>query len=323
MNSSKDFSIIIAHRGDALGLWATVHSCQMELENSGYNYEYCICANGEAEKRIKDGTRNLILSQDLNNVLQFLSKSGHGGYTKILQRSISAPTARQMVARKAKGKYLFFLDNHCLVRKGYFDHAMWTFKRGLADLIHSTTRFYDGEKTAYEYKLTLEDNFWGVAKEEPVSAYNAYPVATGGHGGFAVKASVWKDIDGYWEGFTGYGGEELTTDLQLWMRGYKILLHPQMIHYHWPGRRPYARHFTPDYYRNMLMSANIIGGEEWLYKTYSNFSRNYPAPAHLSFYDILTEAYYRSSDYAELVRRASIRTFKEQLTFFSDNGISY
>jgi hypothetical protein len=46
----KDFSIIIAHRGNTLGLWATIHSCEVELAGSDFDYEYIVVTNGEESK---------------------------------------------------------------------------------------------------------------------------------------------------------------------------------------------------------------------------------------------------------------------------------
>jgi hypothetical protein len=318
----KDFSIVIAHRGDPMGLWSTIHSCESELAGSDYDYEYCLCLNGEGERRRTEKIGTRILTPDVERVLHFLEKSGRGGKQTVLQRSVSPPTARQIATKNAKGRYLFMLDNHCLVGKNYFSRALESFERYEMDLLHSTTKFFTTE-ISYEYALTLKSNFWGYSRENPRHESEPYEIAAGGHGGFAVRSSVWKTLGGYWDGFVGYGGEELSVDLQLWMMGYTVGLDPNMIHYHWAGKRPYQRHFTADYYRNMMMSAHLVGGEKWLYTVYQSFAKNFPKVRDYPMHDLLLEAYYKSNPQAKRIADRSVRTLDEQMEFFVQNGISH
>lgn len=304
-----------------LGTWSTLHSCNIALQDSGYDYEICLSINGEAENRKKQHCLSMSACRDTQSVLHFLKKSGKAGRSVVRQGAVSPPTARQLIADKATGKYIFFLDNHCLVTPKYFELAMQEFDRSPVDLLHSSTFFYDGENASYHYMLTLEENFWATSSKDPFHPTKAHPIAAGGHGGFAVRRSVWEDIGGYWNGFTGYGGEELSIDLQMWMRGYEVWMHPKMIHYHWAGRRPYARHFTAEYYRNMMMSANIIGGEKWLNRVYQTFSTKYPELVRHPVFDLYQEAYYQSEPHARELSKLYIRSLDEQLEWFKRKGI--
>lgn len=317
-----DISIVIAHRGDPMGLWSSIHSCIEELKHTDYSYEFCICVNGEAERikseKHKAGT---ILCPDTHAVLHFLSKSNLLGYLKIIQSSVSPPTARQYASEKASGKYLFFFDNHVLVARNYFSEAINTLENE-ADLVHSKTTFFTGEDDTYEYELLLNTTFWATASLKPKQE-TAYPIAVAGHGGFAVKTTVWRDVGGYPDVFRGYAGEELTLDLKLWMQGYQVWINPQMVHYHWAGKRAYARHFTADYYRNLLMSANIVGGYKYLMRVYLHIIKNFPELTSTSFFNILTEAYYASDGYRIELHKRAIRTLDEQLDYFDDHRIPY
>lgn len=314
----KDFSIIIAHRGPALGLWATVQSCEENLVRSKFNYEYCICVNGQQDA--KKHPRHHPIDRDTERVLSFIDKSGKLGHADILQGSLSPPSARQMATEHAKGKYLFFFDNHCLLGRNYFDRAILDFLKYDMDMVHSATIFHAGDRDAYEYNLTLESNFWAKSAARAKLDWKPYPIAAGGHGGFAVKTDVWREVGGYWKGFNGYGGEELYFDLKMAMLGKTNYLDPKLIHYHYPGRREYARHFSDDYYRNMMMCANIIGGETWMYRVALSFMTEYPY-AQTNPYYLMREAYEKSKEHAAWFRSVRHRTLEEQIKLFKSQDI--
>lgn len=323
-----DLSVCIASKGEPGLLWGTIHSCKMALDKTDLDYEICLCVNGELDiNRREQKNKPFLISStrlinpDIERILHFLHKSGRSGKCTVLQRSVSPPIGRKIAARQAKGEVLFFLDNHCLVEQDYFTRALQTMQRNDVDLLHSTTKFFDGEADSYEYILTLEDNFWAYSIDQPKLTI-PYPCAAGGHGGFAVRSSVWKEIDGYWDGFKGYGGEEITTDVQLWMRGYNVYIDPKLVHYHWAGKRPYTRHYTADYFRNMMMSANILGGEKWLTKVFESFNKTYPDPK-ITMYELMTQAYYQSEQYSRYVRNKSLWTLDEQLEYFKRNDIAH
>lgn len=318
----KDFNICIAHRGDPMGLWATIHSCEIELANQGFDYDYIICVNGEEDVR-RSLKASRVLHMDTERCAQFLNKAGKLKHLTIHQKSISPPSARNETARYADGKYMFFFDNHCLVDKDYFRRAIADFEHYGMDMLHSTTRFFQGEQPAYEYKLKLAQNFWAEAYAIPNSPNpcKPYRIACGGHGGFAVKTNVWKEVGGYWDGFTGYGGEEVYFDLKMAMLDKINYIDPLVVHWHYAGHRGYARHYSDDYFRNMMMCANIIGGEEWLYKVYGNFERHTKQNSGVTMYDLLMQADAKSREHAKWFASIRKRTLDEQLELFRQDAV--
>lgn len=318
----RDFDIVIAHRGDAMGLWLTIHSCEIELANSKYDYRYLICANGEENSKHRCGSDYGSVNVDLARILDFVKKSGKMGFVEVLQESIAPPTARQIATEHSDAKYLFFFDNHCMVNKGYFDRALYSFEKYGMDLLHSTTIFFAGEVAAYEYKLKLESNFWAESANFAKDEYRPYRIAAGGHGGFAVKQDVWREVGGYWKGFKGYGGEEMYFDLKMAMLDKTNYLDPLMVHYHYAGQRGYTRHFTSDFYKNMMMCANLIGGNKWLDKVYESFSTKYPQPKEKPLFETYMEAESGSRQHSLEIAAMQKRTLDEQLKFFRDNDIS-
>lgn len=310
-----DISIVIAHRGPEIGLWMTIESCIMDLADSGLTYEFRICANGIEE-----------ISEDLKRIKHYTDKAGYLGEFLHAVEPLSPPAARQVVTEHANGKYLFFFDNHCMPTRGYFRRGVDVMDAYGIDFLHSTTRFFAGEGTNYEYKLSLRRDFWTLEPyREPVNTHQPYRIAVAGHGGFAVRTSAWKEAGGYWEGFEGYGGEETYTDLKFWLLGKQVWIDPKMIHMHWAGKREYTRHFTDSYYLNMFMSANLIGGEQWLSKVFNSAAQctrfvNKEKPC-TPLYDLLVQATNKSKEHAKWIAERRTKTLDELLQWFEANKI--
>lgn len=311
MKWSKDFNIVLAHRGPWMGLWATINSCELALKGKDYDYSYIIVANGDRH-----------IATDMWQGMKYLD------FDKKLEQLIVHPApmapqnARQMGTLYGDGELLFFFDNHCMVPSDYFDRATEVMKSPEIEVLHSTTMFHTGHRPMYSYVLGLESNFWTkAAHEKPTDKRNPYRCAMGGHGGFAVKRKTWKEVGGYWTGLSGYGGEEPYFDLKMWLLGREVWIDPKLVHYHFAGDRGYARHYTDDFYRNMMSVANVIGGDEWMMKVYESFSRSSKAKGK-SMFDLYLEACDISRERAAQMAASRVRTLDETLAHFEQYDIA-
>ena len=312
-----DFTIVIPHRGSAMGLWATVASCEDDLLRAGFNYKFVVVANGEEK-----------LSLDTKT---FLEQFGKSGRLQVIEHPepISPPRARQLGADQAEGKYIFFFDNHCVVSRDYFKRAMLDFEKYDMDMLHSTTSYFPGDGLKhYHYKFKLEHNFWAGAADRPKIAHKPYQIGAGGHGGFAVKTDTWKELGGYGPAnlFIGYGGEEIYTDLKFWMHNKSVWIDPYLLHYHYAGDRGYKRHYTDEYFMNMMACANVIGGKKWLYKVFESFNTPDKFGRHKSektMFDLLMEAELRSDPHAKELEASRVRSLDEQLVWLRSHDIPW
>lgn len=311
---TRDFTIVIAHRGPVLGLWATIESCEAQLADSDFRYDYAVVHNGEAKE-----------DQELQTVHHHLAKSGKLLDWVFNPNPMSPPDARQLATESADGKYCFFLDNHVLLAPNYFASAVKTFETTGADTVHSVTRFFCGELSHLEYKLKLETNFWGESRMvDKVQETEPYRIAVGGHGGFAVRRETWERLGGYGPPtlFQNYSGEECYWDLKLAMHGGTNWLDPKMIHHHWSGKRPYERHFSDDYYKNLMICAYVIGGQYWIDKVFTTFehsAKTGPTP----IYTLYEDAIHHSRPHKDLLERTRVRTLEQQLDYFREHNIPF
>lgn len=312
-------SIIIPHRGNALGLWTTVTSCENDLLNSGIVYEYIFITNGETK-----------LDADSLNIIEKAKLTKTKVIHKHFEEGVSPPEARQYGSEQASGEYLFFLDNHCMVTKDYFKRSLYDFETYDIDILHSTTQYYGGDPKCYHYNLKLKKNFWGEASATPNEAMKPYKIGVGGHGGFMVKTSAWKEVGGYGPKglFVGYGGEEVYTDLKFWLYGKSVWLDPLILHYHYAGVRGYKRHYYDDYYKNMLGCAHLIGGQQWfdiLYNSFCDSSKHIrltSGPELTPMFDLYMQAYEHTLDHRKEIQLNSNKTLDELLVWFREQNIA-
>ena len=310
----RDLTLVIAHRGNCMGLWMTVHSAIDNMQKSGIDYDIAICSNGGP------------VDNDLKLLVGSLEKMGRLAGHVHSDSPLSPPVARQRAAAIADGRILCFSDNHCLFQPDFFRRFMADLEVPGIDVIHASVIFYAGERVFYDYNLTLARDFWANYRVLPKISYKPYPTAAAGHGVFAVRRSVWEEVGGYCpEGvLIGYGGEELMFNLKVWLLGKQTHMDPKSIHYHYPGTRGYSGRHTDEFYTNMLACANVIGGEDWMYKVYASFAAPGTLRAYSKYtmYDLLQIAEGRSRDYAKELASKRVRTLDELLTYFKSNDIS-
>jgi len=289
-------------------------SCEHDLKGSGFTWNYSVVCNGD--KRLDNGAHVLLDSLD---------KQGKVVYQHFTCDAMSPPDARQLASNHANGRILCFFDNHCLVHKDYFKRVHLDFGKYDIGLLHSTTEFMPGEAFNYSYRLTLKRNFWAMSDSICANSHKPFRCAAGGHGGFAVLNETWKEMGGYGPEklFIGYAGEELTTDLRFWMRGKEVWLDPLLIHTHYVGYRGYARHYSDDYYINLMVSANILGGMPWLETVAASFLQQPRRHSGMTMFDLMQVAYHRSKDFAAEVQGTAKMSLEELLTYFREHCIPY
>jgi hypothetical protein len=306
--------VVIAHRGDEIGLWMTVTSLMMDSNAANVPYKVHIVANGL--EKVED---------DLKFTLEALDKQKTLGSFQHFVEPLSPPSARNRGAEKGTADTILFLDNHVMLEQGFMFRGLSTLDSRKADALHSVTRYWPDGESYYHYRFTLERNFWGYQVKEPKDRSFPYLIGGGGHGAFFVRRDVWEEVEGYWDGFVGYGGEESYFELKLALMGYNNWLDPSLLHYHHPGKRPYVRDKGDDFIKNMIMAANIIGGDRWAQRTLNGLKIGEirrPADQQRDLDVFFEEALDRSAAHAYHTQRKFKRSLNEQLVKFSRDGVA-
>lgn len=314
-----DFDIVIAHRcDDPTGLWFTIQSIDYQMLKDGYDYRYYIVVNGQEKLGPEITVQQRVLEHPHVAKLGWLHHS---------KEPLAPPVARQMAIDKGESPLIALFDSHVMLTDGFFKRAKYDHMQYPCDILHSATRFFHGDCTNYHYTFTLEHNFWGHAHDVIGDAFRPYRIGAGGHGGIVVKRSSWQEVGGYWDGFIGYGGEEMYMDLKMALLDKQVWLDPQLIHYHYAGDRGYNRHYTNDYFMNMMAVANIIGGEKYYQAVAKSFGN--PQQFSLKFkegetlFDLYQKAFDISRPHKEWFDGKRKRTLDEQLVQFRELGVPY
>ena len=317
--SNKDISICIAHRGPVLGLWSTINSLEFELQEAKLDFEFSIVSNGE--KPTPDLKQTL---GELKRTTDYLSYHEHS------DEPLTPQEARTRAFKNSTGKYVFFADNHILVCPGFFKRLMHDWEAVPdADMLHSATQYYPKDLVLYGYKLQLKKDFWGSAESVPYYPHKPFPIAAGGHGGVSVKRDSFEKYGGYHlsSAFEGYAGEELTSDLSIWLQGGKVYMSPLSIHRHWAAAtRGYSRHHSSDFYKNLFSCAYILAdttADDYVYPMAEHFKKCAKPYQSKSMFDLRMEAKERSKPFTEWLRGRRQRTLEEQLHWFLTNEVSY
>lgn len=307
-----DLSIIVAHRGNPMGLWMTIQACEMDLRKTELTREYLVVGNGQKE------------AVETKLHMAELKKSGLLTFYLHVEEALAPPHARQIASEQATGDILCFFDNHAIPQENYFLRAIKDFEKygEEMDMIHSAYRYDIYQETKYHYHLQLDKNFWSREATFPQHEFKPYRMAMGGHGGFFIRRKVWEEVEGYWTGFRGYAGEEPYFDLKMALLDKKIWMDPKVVHIHYVGERGYARHFSEDYYRNLMCAANIIGGEKWLYKAFDVMERSVYV-GRKPIFDVMMDAVELSNPHKKWLDGIRKRTLDEQLKKFKLEGVAF
>jgi hypothetical protein len=311
-NNKVDFDICIAHRGGVGLLWATVEGVGIELENSGFDYRFYICSNGDGP-----------LALELPPLLEGLKKTKKLGWFHHSERGMTPQAARQLASKQGDAPLICFLDNHCLVHPRFFKYAQETFEKYDCDLVHSATSYIQGWGASYHYLNNLRKNFWGKSSMPPEDLNTPYRIAAGGHGGFLVRRDAWQKTGGYkwFRDFKGWCGEE-SLDLIWGMLDKTIYIDPRVTQSHYAGMRGYGRGGVNNYYCNQLAAANLIGGQQWLDTVFKSFCEELET-SRQDKVALFQEALRTSEPMAQEFRKVQKRTLDEQLRLFDQLGIPY
>ena len=278
------WSVISPHINDYPHLWFCTHA---NLEHIRHDYkpgefEFIVVDNGSRDEVLRlvrrlMGTRNRLGKEQ---PIPGLPKKYPRKFIEIPHQLHSKP-AMNIAAYLAEGEYLAFFDSHAFGDRDFFKTAAdFLDDNPNVAVLHSPIS-WSGWHTSpnvrgHQYKLKLEDRFWGAWRAHRKSE-NPYPIGASGNTGMVIRRDAYYHMKGFPSMLRQYGGGEPYIDILTWMFGYEVYVHPQMHCYHFAlaRSRDYARSWMT-FFRNVCLSAYICGGEKYSKPLLNNALEDHP-----------------------------------------------
>jgi hypothetical protein len=244
-----------------------------------------------------------------------LTWSRQGVIVPIALEEGSAWQARRIGSERARGDYIFWCDSHVVVRgddlrRAVDWHLGWrgVLKFGLNYFLDHPAR------TLYQYDWKPE-RFWGTWTRRRPDPPDYRIMLSGSHG--LIDRSVYEEIGGIHPALGIYGGGEPYLDFKVQMFGYEVRCSPAHQVYHIAERRGYSWD-NDDLWRNFMISAYAIGGDEALEPLYTHYiKRCNGVERYLTrLEELRSEAVRLATDDRGWIARHAVRTFGDVLDEF-------
>lgn len=149
---------------------------------------------------------------------------------------LGASQARNFGAEKSIGDVLVFCDGHVLVEDNWLDRLVECTSRGVDAVSPAIAAI--GQRGAVGYGQTWNERLEN--KWLPRRALGAYAVPLLPGGCMAVRREAFGMTGGFDDGFKVWGHEDEEISLKLWLFGYKLYVHTEVIVQHqFRPRHPY------------------------------------------------------------------------------------
>jgi hypothetical protein len=197
-----------------------------------------------------------------------LSWTQQGVVQLVVHDEPSAWQTRRKCAQQARGKYIFWMDSHVVLRGNDLMAAAQWHRGWKGTLKFGLNYFLDKpERTSFQYNWKPE-RFWGTWSRRKPTPPHYRILLSGSHG--LVDREVYEAIGGIHPALGIYGGGEPYLDLLQQMYGYEIRCHPEFQVWHLAEKRGYSWN-NDDLWRNFMIAAYALGGAKWLDLLYSRY----------------------------------------------------
>lgn len=171
--------------------------------------------------------------------------------------------AKNAGVEASSGKYLFFLDAHCIMKRDSLK-KMIEWMRQNKELIGGLHAYicYILDSHRLEYKPQKKTFGYQFCSAQPNKA-EPYKVCVMSTCGMMCPRTVIDEL-GAWHSELGiYGGGESYINWKQSTCGYPHLIHPEAVCWHYADKRGYSWNYT-DYMRNSFIAAYCVGGDKFL-----------------------------------------------------------
>lgn len=214
VRNSIDISIVIPSRNEGNNLRVTLGSI---IKSENYlSYEIIVVDDGSTDQSTE------FLKSHLNNKI-------YKNVTLITTKGLGCARARNVGAKSAKGKYLFFCDAHVKVTEHWLDKLVNTLENCnshlvvpcITDMINRSIVCYGG---------TWNNKLQYIWVQNRPNGITEIPFAAAGN--MAITKEAFEKINGFDELFQVYGAEDQELSIKAWLYGYRIVVNPNVKIFH-------------------------------------------------------------------------------------------
>ncbi|WIF95778.1 glycosyltransferase [Caminicella sporogenes] len=213
-----DASIIVPCRNEVNNLKNTINSL-MSSKNS-HKFEIIIVDDGSTDRSI-----------------EFLNDFKYDDIILIKTKNAGSAGSRNIGAKEARGRYLFFCDAHISVPNHWIDNLIETMIKHDASavapaILNMENDFIVGYGQTWNHTLEIR---W--LKENP-EKITEIPIAPGC--AFCITKKAFYSVGGFHPYFEVWGKEDEELSFKLWLFGHKIVVNPNVeVKHLFRKRHPY------------------------------------------------------------------------------------
>ncbi|MBU3129344.1 glycosyltransferase [Clostridium tagluense] len=212
--SNVDISIIIPCKNEVNNIKWTIDSL-LESKN------HLKCEIIVVDDASTDGSTEFLKS--------YISEEKYRDIVLIMTNNIGAAAARNMGAKVAKGKYLFFFDAHVKVPDIWADNLIDTLEKAKASLVAPCIADITDISLA-GYGQTWNDEFKITWFSKKPKDGDEIPLAGGA--ALGITREAFDKIGGFDHLFQVWGREDEEICLKAWLYGYRMVINPDVIVQH-------------------------------------------------------------------------------------------
>jgi glycosyltransferase involved in cell wall biosynthesis len=185
--------------------------------------------------------------------------------------------AKNYGIEKSSGKYLLFLDAHCVMSKGsvgkmlaFLQHppeprigGVHAYINYMLDSRSLEYRPQPNKFFGYQFCTHQQEEYFEKGKRKLRFPTKPYKVCVMSTCGMMCPRTVLEELGGWHPEFGIYCGGEGYMNFKQSTCGYHHWIHPEAICWHWAEKRGYVWNHS-DFVRNEMIAAYVVGGEEAL-----------------------------------------------------------
>lgn len=249
-----EVSLVIATHADPEGLYLSTFSALQQLEKSSLNWEIILVCDGGEPWKYEQAHENI----------RCIRLTGQN-------RTCSPQGTRDVGIRNAKYNNVLCIDSHVIVsdiEKWVAEHEKMYATTSFPAMVGGSSEMWKMYSSVFDW----EGSFWYKHVLYNPKKWEPYRILETSHSGFMLNRNFYVEHGGYTNLLQGYGSEETLWGLKSIMLGGQNFLIPAVWHAHYqPAGRNEGADTKPNYRRNFMISAYVLGGQKYLEKAESYY----------------------------------------------------